>query len=114
MAQQMPSAMAPLIPGATPSGAAPAQPGAPDADSGPDSEQPGQTVVTITDNGDGSFSVSCDDGDDDSDPSDQDAQPQTATSVQAALKLAGQMLTGGSANAWNAEAAKRPAPPTGM
>jgi hypothetical protein len=92
----MPSAMAPLIPGATPSGAAP--------DSGPDSESPSQTVVTITDNGDGTYSVSCDDGDDDSD----DSQPQTAKGVPAALKLAAGMLTGSASNAWNAAAAQRP------
>lgn len=98
-----------MIPGATPSGAGPAQPGSPD--SGPDSEQPGQTVVTITDNGDGSYSVSCDDGDDSGSAEDQDSQPQTAKGIPAALKLAAQMLQGGGnpATAWNAEASTRDA-----
>jgi hypothetical protein len=112
MAQQMPSALAPMIPGATPSGAGPSQPGSPDADSGPDSQSPSQIVVTITDNGDGTYSVSCDDGsDDDQGSGDQDPgqQPQTAKGIPAALKLAAQMLQSGGdpSAAWNAEASKR-------
>lgn len=98
-----PNPMQSMIPGATPSGAGSPDPA--DADSG-------QTVVTITDNGDGTYTVSQDDGDAGSpDPAGADAgqQPVTAQGIPAALKAAGAMLSGGTdaAGAWNQEAAAR-------
>jgi hypothetical protein len=66
-----------------------------DPSQGDPSEQPEEagTSVCIKDNEDGTYTVSLM-GDADSDPSDTADQAQTAQSLEDALKLAGQMLSG--------------------
>ncbi len=73
------------------------------ADQDPDATQdPSSDLisVTIADNGDGTFAVSLGDSDDAADSGagqDTDDQPQQADSLDEALEMAGEMLSGGAA-----------------